>query len=90
MKKITFLVTASLIAAVSSPALAGSPDNPGAGGRLIGSVAEAYGAEFGSSVVWVSQLPGSEKLGQDIQSYASPENGGTPNPDNDKGGGNDL
>ncbi len=89
MKRLKFFATVSLIAAISSPALAGSPDNPGAAGQFLGALAGAYGAEFGSSVVSVSQLPGSEKLGQDIQSYFSPTIGGTPNPANDNGGGND-
>ena len=89
MKRLKFFAAVSLIAVFSSPALAGSPDNPGAAGQLLGAAAQTYGAAFGSSVASVSQLPGVEKLGQAIQSYTSPANGGTPNPANDNGGGND-
>ena len=90
MKTFKFLAAASLIAAVSSPALAGSPDNPGAGGQAVKAAVEtvkANGATWGSVVSANAQTPGNPNLGQAIQD-AKDALGGSPNPANDHGGGN--
>ena len=68
---------------LSTSAMAGSPDSPGAGGQAVKNAVGLYkesGTNFGAAVSTVVQSGGN--LGKEIQTvkeYA----GGDPNPDND-------
>jgi hypothetical protein len=87
--KISALVASAglLIALASGPALAGKPDDPGAGGQSVKAAVEFVkdsGATWGSVVSeFVHTSDGN--LGQAVKSVP----GGRPNPANDNGGGND-
>ena len=74
---------------LSTSAMAGSPDNPGAGGQAAKDAVGYYkdaGTNFGAAVSSVVQ--GGGNLGKEVQSVKE-YIGGDPNPDSDKGGGND-
>ena len=83
---------AVLAAALVSPAFAGSPDNPGAGGQEVSTEAQnapsTYGTKnFGEAVSTYVQQSDSN-LGDAIKAW-NDANGGSPNPSNDSGSGND-
>lgn len=82
----------ALIAALglSAAAMAGSPDNPGAGGQAVQNAAHVtkeIGTNWGSIVSEYSKAGGN--LGEAVQG-AKEYDGGDPNPSNDNGGGNDV
>lgn len=90
MKTERLIVLLASLALFASPAIAGAPDNPGAGGQAVKAAVEATkagGATWGSVVSeFVHTTDGN--LGGAIQD-AKDALGGSPNPANDNGGGND-
>lgn len=74
-----------LVALFGTPAVAGSPDDPGAGGRFLSGLAEG-GADFGQGTADIAQGGNAPGQGLETQKDAL---GGSPNPSNDNGGGND-
>lgn len=92
MKKIISLA-AVLTMLATGAAFAGSPDNPGVGGRLMSETQQILhdqGSNQGREIKeWRENVDPNFSLGTDAVQPAKNLNGGAPNPANDKGGGND-
>lgn len=84
MNRIAIIAVLALLPA--SAALAGSPNNPGAGGQVTSGMATSNGG-VGSIASGLRQVPG-VSLGTMVQSSRASLSG-APNPDNDNGQGND-
>lgn len=83
--KPVFATTCVVAAFAASAALAGSPDNPGAGGQAVKAAVEAFRA---AGIPWgqvVSEFVHTSdgNLGEQVSAINEP------NPANDNGGGND-
>ena len=85
MTGIRILMSACLVAAFISPVIAGSPDNPGAGGQFVKDFAHQEGP-LGQTVSDYARNVGPP--GEIVQQQKRWD-GGSPNPDKDNGGGND-
>jgi hypothetical protein len=86
MKATAILASICIIAIISSTANAGSPDSPGIGGRLVSEMAKL--GEFGEIISGFVHADPPELLGPTIQDLKD-ISGGSPNPANDRGRGND-
>ena len=75
------LVTALL----GAPALAGSPDSPGAAGEIVSGLTKAD-PDFGKNTADLARA--GNVPGRNLQGFADTA-GGSPNPTNDNGRGND-
>jgi hypothetical protein len=73
-----------LAAFLTAPALAGSPNNPGAAGQIVSGLAQ--GPNFGQDTADLAKA--GNVPGRNLQGFAAAA-GGAPNPANDKGSGND-
>ncbi|WP_157935802.1 hypothetical protein [Paracoccus zhejiangensis] len=74
------------------PALAGSPNNPGAGGQFLRDEARELkesGSTVGEFLNETREADPDFTLGGHIQEFGERFLGSTPNPANDRGGGND-
>ena len=83
------IVTFAACLGLSATAMAGSPDNPGAGGQAVKNATQTYkeyGLNWGQAVSDYVHAGGN--LGEAVQG-AKEYGGGDPNPSNDNGGGND-
>lgn len=83
------IVLFASLALLTSSALAGSPDNPGAGGQGISATVEEFrqvGVTWGSAVSEFVRTS-DKNVGDEVRNYKG--DGGFPNPANDNGGGND-
>lgn len=91
MKKIISFA-AVLTMLVTGAAFAGSPDNPGAGGAAVAEtqpILKSQGSNLGREIKeWRENVDPDYAFGTTVQ-QAKDLQGGTPNPANDKGGGND-
>ncbi len=81
-----------VVAMFGTPLLAGSPDNPGAGGQFLKDEAQALkeaGETVGGFLNETRDADPDFNLGQHIQEFGDAFLGSTPNPANDNGQGND-